>query len=137
MMQRNLILHPVFLVSLFTLLLNDFYLKQVFSNQLTGKLSDCTGLIVFPIFIAYLVPNSKRSISIITGILFIIWKTPLVSPLIEFTNQHSRFEIQRIIDYSDYWALFTLPLAHRIVNQDFKITFRYRPILILSKVGIT
>ena len=136
MTKRNQILNPIFIVCLLTLLLNDFYLKQTFSNQLTGKLSDFTGLIVFPIFIACLIPTSKKWISLITGILFLIWKTPVVTPLIDILNQALPFKIQRIIDYSDYWALLVLPLAHRIIYQDTKTIINSNKIVRLGKIGI-
>lgn len=118
MKSRNQLLHPLFLICLFLLLLNDFYLKPVLSNGFTGKLSDFAGLIVFPVFIAYLFPVSKRGIALVTGILFIIWKTPLVTPLIEWFNGFMPFAIHRVIDYSDYWALLVLPIVHRMLNSD-------------------
>lgn len=136
MTKRNQILGPIFIVCLLTLLLNDFYLKQTFANVLTGKLSDFAGLIVFPIFIAFVIPTSKKWISIVTGILFIIWKTPLVSPIIETLNQTFPFKIQRIIDYTDYWALLVLPIAHIITNQDTKLSFNSNKLLQFGKIGI-
>lgn len=136
MKNRSLILNPFFLICLLTLLLNDFYLKQKFSNILTGKVSDFVGLIVFPIFIAYIFPNTRKWISIATGILFIIWKTPLVTPVIEIFNQVFPLKIQRVIDYSDYWALPVLPIAHKIINQDVRLAFKSSKLLKLSKIGI-
>lgn len=119
-----------------TLLFNDFYLKQTFSNALTGKISDFAGLIVFPIFIAYVFPNTKKWISIATAILFIIWKTPIVTPIIETINQILPLKIQRVIDYSDYWALIVLPIAHKIINHDRKLTFNSSKLLKFSKIGV-
>lgn len=136
MKNRNQIFNPIFIVCLITLLLNDFYLKQTFSNALTGKISDFVGLIVFPIFIAYIFPNTKKWISIATGILFIIWKTPLVTPIIEALNQILPLKIQRIIDYSDYWALLALPIAHKIINQEIKLDFNSSKSLKFGKIGI-
>jgi|SRR5690554_65742 len=135
-MKNNQILNPVFLLCLIALLLNDFFLKQTFSNVLTGKISDFAGLIVFPIFIAYIFPNTKKWISITTGILFIIWKTPLATPIIELFNDVFPLTIQRIIDYSDYWALLVLPIAHKIINQDRKLIFNSSRILKFGKIGI-
>jgi hypothetical protein len=118
MLKSNLILRPVLIVSLMTLLLNDFYLKQAYPNYLTGKLSDFSGLMVFPIFMVSLFPKSKKWISIATGILFIIWKTPYVSPLIASINDYLPFSIHRVVDYSDYWALLVIPVMHWVTNQD-------------------
>ncbi|WBX99489.1 hypothetical protein [Chryseobacterium gambrini] len=136
MNNRNQILNPIFIVCLMTLLLNDFYLKQTFSNALTGKISDFAGLTVFPIFIAYVFPNTRKWISIATGILFMIWKTPLVTPIIETLNQFSPLKIQRIIDYSDYWALVVLPIAHTIINRDKILILDFGKLLKLGKIGI-
>ncbi len=113
-----------------------FYLKPTFSNTFTGKISDFAGLIVFPIFIAYIYPKSKKWISIATGILFIVWKTPLVSPIIDEFNQLFPLKIQRIIDYSDYWALLVLPIAHRIINQEERIIFNSNYLLKFTKIGL-
>lgn len=136
MENKNQILNPTFIVCLTTLLLNDFYLKQTFPNALTGKISDFVGLIVFPIFIAYILPNTEKWISIATGILFIFWKTPLVTPIIETLNQVFPLRIQRVIDYSDYWALLVLPIAHEIISQDRKLTSNSSKLLKFSRIGI-
>ena len=136
MNNRNQILNPIFIVCLTILLLNDFYLKQTFSNTFTGKVSDFVGLIVFPIFIAYIFPKTKKWASIMTGILFIIWKTPIVTPIIETINQLFPFTIQRVIDFSDYWALLVLPIAHKIINHDKKLTLNSSRLLKFGKIGI-
>lgn len=136
MSKRDQILNPVFIVGLVALLLNNFYFKHTFLNTLTGKLSDFAGLIVFPIFIAWIIPTFKKSISIVTGILFIIWKTPLVTPIIETVNQTLPFKIQRIIDCSDYLALFVLPFAHKIINKDSTLFINTSKLIRLSKFGI-
>lgn len=139
MTRKNPIFHPLFIVSLLTLLFNDFYFKPAFSNALTGKLSDFAGLIVFPIFIASIFPSSKKWISIVAGIFFVIWKTPLISPLIDTLNLALPFRIQRIIDYTDYWALVVLPLAHHFINKAPKTNFNnYNSyILRISEIGLT
>lgn len=136
MTKNNQILHPFFIVCLLILILNDFCFKPAFANELTGKLSDFAGLIVFPIFISFLIPAAKKWITIITGVLFIVWKTPLVTPLIDTFNQIFPFKIRRIIDYSDYWALLVLPVAHLLLNQDKKINIGSGRILQLGKICI-
>jgi hypothetical protein len=45
------LLHPVTLVALFTLALNDQVLKRLCPSWLTGKLSDFAGLILLPLFL--------------------------------------------------------------------------------------
>ncbi|KOY86277.1 hypothetical protein AD998_09075 [bacterium 336/3] len=136
MTRRTLIFNPIFLIGLLILLLNDFYLKQTYSNELTGKLSDFVGLIVFPVFMAYLIPSSKKWICIVTGILFIIWKTPIVTPLIDTFNLILPFKIQRIIDYSDYWALLILPISHIIIQLDTEKDIKPNFALRVSKLSI-
>lgn len=118
MNKNSLILKPIFIVSLLTLILNDFWLKNVFSNELTGKLSDFAGLVVLPVFISFLFPKTKKWICFLTATLFIIWKTPLVTPFINFFNSISIFSIDRTIDYTDYLALMILPIAHIIINEE-------------------
>ncbi|WP_194778631.1 hypothetical protein [Pararhodonellum marinum] len=136
-MKKNYILHPVFIICLLILISNDFYLKANFGNGLTGKLSDFAGLIVFSIFIAFLVPITKKWISLVTGILFIIWKTPFVTPFIEIFNKTFPFQIQRVVDYSDFWALLCLPIAHILLNKNNDINFNSSKILHLGKIAIS
>ncbi len=118
MKRTDLILNPFFLVGLFLLIINDLYLKSEFGNFLTGKISDFAGLLIFPMFIAALVPGLRKSIAIIIGISFIIWKLPIVSPLIDLINNVMPFTIKRVVDYSDYIALLILPLSHFLINAD-------------------
>jgi len=66
-----------------------------------------------------------------------IWKTPLATPLIDSINQYSFFKIQRIIDYSDYWAFLVFPFTHNLITKDFKITYRNNIAIMSSKVALT
>lgn len=112
-----MLFHPAFLLGLFLLLINDFYLKQQFGNWLTGKLSDFAGLFIFPIFIASVVPSSRKWISVITGLLFIVWKSPVAEPFINLINQLPYIAIGRVVDYSDCIALMILPFSHQLINS--------------------
>lgn len=116
MKRKELILNPYFIGGLIILLLNDFYLKYEFGNFITGKLSDFAGLLIFPMFIASIIPQSRKFISLITGIGFFIWKLPQFTPIIDFVNQVSFVSIHRVVDYSDYIALLILPLSHYLIN---------------------
>jgi len=110
--KASLLLHPVFILSLVTLLLNDFYWKYAFGNWVTGKLSDFAGLIVFPIFLSEVFKKvSKVSILVFTVLFFAWWKSPLSQPLI---NIFCSFGIQlhRTIDYTDLFAIAVLPLVY-------------------------
>ena len=108
----KIFLSPLFIFSLFLLLLNDFLLKQQFHNFLTGKLSDFAGLFVFPLFFAAFFPKRKLAIYISTAILFIFWKSPYSQSLIDFWNSIMFFKIGRIVDYTDLLALLVLPLSY-------------------------
>jgi len=104
---------PGFLAALGVLLLNDLLLKQVFSNTLTGKLSDFAGLFVFPLFWAVLFPRFRAHIYVSTALLFVLWKSPYSQPVIDAWNQWAFFSIGRTIDYSDLVALLVLPLSYQ------------------------
>ena len=43
------LLHPLFLVSLLVLLINDHIAKDLYPGVITGKLSDFSGLLVLPV----------------------------------------------------------------------------------------
>ena len=99
-----------FLISLFLLLLNDFYLKAAFHNAFTGKLSDFCGLFIFPIFWSVLFPGRKLSIYIFTALFFTYWKSSYSAPFIHLFSEYL-FTIQRTVDLSDLFALIVLPLS--------------------------
>jgi len=99
-----------FLICLSLLLLNDFFLKTIFHNYLTGKLSDVCGLFIFPIFWSVFFPKHKAQVFFATALLFSFWKSPYSNSFIEFFST-SFFPIQRIVDVSDLIALAMLPIA--------------------------
>lgn len=99
-----------FLICLVLLMFNDFYLKEVFHNALTGKLSDFCGLFIFPIFWSVFLPRRKAPIFFLTGLFFIYWKSEYSAPFIEFFSTYF-FPIQRVVDPTDLIALVVLPLA--------------------------
>ena len=45
------LLHPVALLSIAVLIVNDHFLKAAYSNWITGKLSDFAGLVFFPLLL--------------------------------------------------------------------------------------
>ncbi|TDO20868.1 hypothetical protein [Pedobacter duraquae] len=110
---KNL-LSPLFIVCLVLLIVNDFFLKAAFHNTLTGKLSDICGLFVFPIFWSVVFPKQKLSVFILTGVMFVFWKSEYASGLIEVLNM---FNIQRTIDPTDMIALPVLLLAWFHINN--------------------
>ena len=110
--KASLLLHPVFVISVILLSLNDFYWKYEYGNWLTGKLSDFAGLVVFPIFLTEVFKKiSKTFIIIFTVLFFAWWKSPLSQTLI---NLFSSVDIQlhRTIDYTDLFAMAVLPFVY-------------------------
>jgi hypothetical protein len=54
------LLHPVPLVALATLILNDHVLKQRYPGWVTGKLSDVAGMVFFPLFLLAVIDIGGR-----------------------------------------------------------------------------
>ncbi len=100
----------LFLPALTILLLNDFYWKETYANELTGKLSDVSGLVVFLLFFSALFANKFRFfLYLISALLFTWWKSVWSESFIESWNQIiSFYPLQRTVDYSDLWCLLVL-----------------------------
>jgi hypothetical protein len=99
-----------FIICLALLIINDFYLKEAFHNVLTGKLSDFCGLFIFPVFWSALFPKHKLWVFVVTGALFVYWKSEYAAGLIHFVSTYL-FSVQRTIDVTDLIALPVLGLA--------------------------
>jgi hypothetical protein len=99
--------HPIFLLSVTVLIINDWFLKQNFNNFLTGKLSDFAGLFAFPFLLSIIIPHRKKHIHIATAFLFILWKSNLSEPLIDFIN-YIGLPVYRTRDITDNIALVSL-----------------------------
>ena len=112
-MKKKLILLTSFwfIFGLVLLLLNDFVLKGVYHNWLTGKLSDVAGLFVFSLFWCAIFPKQQNKVFLTVGILFVFWKSTYSQPLIDSWNWVGIFKINRVVDFSDLIALLILPLA--------------------------
>ena len=118
-MKNNLkiITAPYFLIGLTILLLNDFILKEIYGNWLTGKLSDFAGLFIFPLFWTAIFPKYKKGIFLFTALFFVFWKSPYSIGFIDVWSNFMFFEIGRVVDYSDLMALFVLPFAYYYGQQ--------------------
>jgi len=101
-----------FLACLGVLLCNDFYWKAAFHNTLTGKLSDFAGLFVFAIFWSTFFPKYRKIVYWSIAAFFIFWKSAASTAFIDVWNQWSFWGISRVVDYTDLWALISLPLAY-------------------------
>ncbi|WP_343558879.1 hypothetical protein [Sphingobacterium sp.] len=100
---------PLFIFFLVLLIVNDFFLKAAFHNAVTGKLSDFSGLFIFPIFWSAIFPRHKLSVFITTAVLFVFWKSNYSSGIIQFLKPY--FSIARTVDPTDLIALFMLLFA--------------------------
>ncbi|MGN6294195.1 MAG: hypothetical protein ACTHMV_15720 [Chitinophagaceae bacterium] len=135
--RYNLLLHPLFLLSLFLLLLNDISLKYEFHNSFTGKLSDFTGLFVFTLFWMAVFPKHKWQITLATALIFIWWKSPFSSSFIQSWNEVMPVPLARVIDYWDLTALIMLPLAWLLARTDYNPSIKYRRFFIATIGCIT
>ncbi len=108
--SRPYVLNLFFLISLITLLANDFVLKSEVPSFITGKLSDLSGLIVFVLFFTFLVGTQfKKSIFIITAPIFCWWKSSMSSGFIQNWNELFPFyTLERTVDYTDLFCLLVL-----------------------------
>lgn len=115
----------LFIVGLFSLLVNDHIIKYAAPSFLTGKLSDIFGLFIFPFFWSVFFTKHSLRIYILTAVLFVFWKSPASSNIITTINQSLGIQLYRVIDYSDWLALLVLPFSykhlHRIIDHQPKL----------------
>jgi len=121
--KPQLLLHPLFIVSLACLLINDHYWKYEYHNWLTGKLSDFAGLFVLSGFLSAFFYRRRLFVYFAIAVFFIWWKTPLSQPFIDLLNGYFTFSFHRTIDYSDYIAIPVVfaarLLKHPVYNPSF------------------
>ncbi|MGN6647242.1 MAG: toxin-antitoxin system YwqK family antitoxin [Cytophaga sp.] len=126
-----------FMISLFLLFVNDFILKAAFPNTLTGKLSDFCGLYAFAFFFSKIFPENKKfAVHLITAVLFIIWKSPLSQPFITLFSTYF-FTIDRVVDYTDLWALFVLPLSYFTPAKPFDRFYKTIGLSLIALIAFT
>lgn len=134
MEYKSKINHPVFVLSIVLLIVNDFYLKSIYHNQLTGKLSDFAGLFAFPFFISSFYPKKSKLIHFLVAVLFVFWKSELSQPIIYFLNNIG-FNLHRVVDFSDNIALVSIIVSYFLFN---KLTFlNTKPIIIKVIMGVS
>jgi hypothetical protein len=102
---------PAFIASVALLAANDFALKSLFHNALTGKLSDFAGLFALTLFVATLWPHHRRLAAWAIATSFTFWKTSYAEPLIEALNAVAPFAFGRTVDLTDLIAVPMIPLA--------------------------
>ncbi|KQO29962.1 hypothetical protein ASF10_05505 [Flavobacterium sp. Leaf82] len=121
--KLNRLAHPVFLVSLLILLLNDLIFKTVFHNYLTGKLSDFAGLLVFPFFWSVLFPKRIKEIHIAVALFFVFWKSPFSETFVDFLGFY------RVVDFSDNMALISILVSFWLLKQE-SVIYKVQPIFL-------
>lgn len=107
--------------------MNDWYLKMEYSNVLTGKLSDFAGLIAFPFFFTIIFPSQKKFIHILTALIFVVWNSHLVQPIIDIANSF-HIPIGRTVDITDSIALISILVSFKMCS--FSYNFRLRPMVV-------
>jgi len=103
--------NPVFIIAVLLLVVNDWYLKTTYGNAITGKLSDFAGLFALPFFLSALSPSKTKWWYSLTLVLFVVWKSELVQPVINALN-HIGIPVNRTVDSTDYMALLILPFSY-------------------------
>jgi hypothetical protein len=114
--HSNLLRSKLFLLGVVVLAVNDHYLKLAYPNWFTGKLSDFAGLFILPIFLSAISPRLIKFNYIFSALAFIIWKSPLVEPLIVGGNAIG-IPLHRTVDPTDLIALAILPLSYIYANR--------------------
>lgn len=119
--------HPVPLIAVAILALNDHFLKYQFPSEFTGKLSDVAGLFLFPLFLvalvcltANLIQDKRESIYWINRPLLVgaILVTAAIFSAVKLSHAAADFYLQTlgrlgfpsriVMDPSDLWTLFIL-----------------------------
>ncbi|MEM1124293.1 MAG: hypothetical protein AAGJ18_27895, partial [Bacteroidota bacterium] len=115
--RKDFLLNPIFVAGLILLVLNDHLWKHQYGNWLTGKLSDFAGLLILPLFLAFIFPRRAKYTAIFSGLFLIFWKSPLSENAIYWYNKVAIIPISRVVDYTGLIALSILPLAHWLIKN--------------------
>lgn len=115
--NKNLIGNYIFIIAILMLLVNDQFLKFKFPGLITGKLSDVCGIIILPLLLTFVFPKLRERSVWVTMLAFTYWKSGYSQSLIDFYNQFALIETSRVIDYSDLWVLFLLPIPYYILKN--------------------
>ncbi|SEP22001.1 hypothetical protein [Mucilaginibacter sp. OK283] len=126
-MAKHKLGNPVFIAAVLLLIVNDWYFKQTFHNDLTGKLSDFAGLFALPFLLSALFPRKIKLVYFFTLLFFIVWKSPLMQPVINALNG-AGVPIHRTIDYTDYIALLILPVSFYQFNK--QAEYHFKPVIL-------
>ncbi len=134
MKEVNKVAHPLFIATLLLLIINDWYFKAAFHNEITGKLSDFAGLFAFPFLFSVLFPKHKMSIHLLTGLLFIFWNSSFSQTFINCLNDIG-LPIARTIDITDNIALLSLIISYRCLSH--QVDSQLSPLLRRALIAIS
>lgn len=115
MVERSkYVLSPWFIGALTLLICNDFWWKASYSNALTGKLSDLSGVLVLGLLFNLISDRNRKLNALFVVVFFTFWKSPLSEGLIVAWNSLPVFNLERIVDYSDLIAFIGLPVITHV-----------------------
>ncbi|MFK7948440.1 MAG: hypothetical protein AB8G11_12690 [Saprospiraceae bacterium] len=126
--------HPIFILSIILLLLNDWFFKEMFHNTLTGKSSDFAGLLAFPYFFSVLFPKYRKFIHGLTILGFIFWKSVYAQPIINVVN-FVGFPIHRVIDFTDNVALISVLASYFLLEHRWYL--QLKPVVMRMIIGVS
>ena len=130
--NSNYLFNYAFLAALGLLAVNDHILKAQFGNAITGKLSDVTGMIILPLFLAFVFRKLKTHAVWVSMLLFAFYKSEFSQGVLNFIEQTIHLSPYRVIDYTDLWAFAVAPLPYYIIAQHIKLDF-----LLIKKVSVS
>ncbi len=116
--MRATLTHPILLVAVALLLLNDHVLKAAYPGGVTGKLSDVAGLLAFAWVLTALLPDRRAWRAwafVVTGLGFAWFKSAWADGFVEAWSAWA-YPIARVVDPTDLWALLVLPLGYRLLG---------------------
>lgn len=116
-MQKYYILNWFFVLGIIILFINDHFLKFQYSNWITGKLSDFTGVFILHLLFAFILPKKKYLSLSLTIVFFIFWKSPLSEIFIKIYNFVSPIRTERVVDYTDFIAFLILPFSYYLIQN--------------------
>lgn len=134
--KLNLLTDKFFLVGLATLLLNDFVLKYEMGGWVTGKLSDISGLFIFPFFWSIFFERQRLMIYTLTAVMFVIWKLPVSTGALNAINEFSGTSFSRVVDYTDLFALLVMPVSWKYFNYQLT-SYPQKPEKLIAPIGIS
>lgn len=110
-MRRSLILHPMALVTLVALVVNDHWLKTRYPGWVTGKLSDFAGLLLLPILIVATIELATRTLLSIRAVWIIASTVTVGFVLVESTALGAQM-------YEQGMGILQLPFRSLISGAD-------------------